>query len=113
MGRGRWSRWGRGSCEGHSLEFGFSLRFDIRPGRRTDGVNPDFWLATSRAGPLGEFQTFEAAAQACEDQARRHIEPILAHNDSDPDLILMIDHWKMYLALPHRLRSRKTSSRRR
>jgi hypothetical protein len=65
MGSGRWSRWGRGSCEGHTLEFGFAYRFDIRPGPRSDCIHPDFWRASSRAGPMGEFTTFEAAAQAC------------------------------------------------
>jgi hypothetical protein len=113
MGSGRWSRWGRGSCEGHSLEFGFAYRFDIRPGPRSDGIHPDFWWASSRAGSLGEFPTFEAAAQACEDEARRLIGPVVERGDVDRDLILVIDHWKMYLALPHRLRSRKTPSRRR
>ena len=71
MGSGRWSRWGCGSCEGHSLEFGFAYRFDIRPGPSSDNLQPDFWWASSRADPLGEFPTFEAAAQACEDEARR------------------------------------------
>lgn len=113
MGAGRWSRWGRGSCEGHSLEFGFAYRFDIRPGPKSDGLHPDFWWASSRAGSLGEFPTFEAAAQACEDEARRLMEPLLVADRIATDMTLVVDHWKMYLALPHRLRSRKTPSRRR
>jgi len=76
-------------------------------------MHPDFWWANSRAGSLGEFPTFEAAAQACEDEARRLIEPVMESGHIDRDMILVIDHWKMYLALPHRLRSRKTPSRRR
>lgn len=113
MGSGRWSRWGRGSCEGHSLEFGFAYRFDIRPGPSSDGIRPDFWWASSRAGSLGEFTTFEAAAQACEDEARRLIEPVLERGDINRDMILVVDHWRMYLALPRRLKSRSTSARRR
>lgn len=113
MGSGRWSRWGRGSCEGHSLEFGFAYRFDIKPGPSSDNFKPDLWYASARSGSLGEFPTFEAAAQACEDEARKLIEPLLLQEPIPSDAILTVDHWKMYLALPHRLRSRKTPSRRR
>lgn len=113
MGAGRWSRWGRGSCEGHSLEFGFLFRFDIGPGPRTNGSQPDYWTAHARAGPLGAFPTFEAAAQACEAEARRLIEEAAANGDANSDLVLVLDHWRQYLDRPNRLRSRKTSARRR
>lgn len=113
MGAGCWSRWGRGSCEGHALEFGFSVRLDIKPGSRSNGVTPDFWSASSREGSLGDFPSFEAAAMACEIEAKRSIEAAIARGDTGIDMTLVVDHWKMYLALPHRLRSRKSSSRRR
>lgn len=112
VGAGRWSRWGRGSCEGHSLEFGFLYRFDISPGPRSDGIHPDQWRASARSGSLGEFPTFEAAAKACEEEARRLIEAAEAREGKAGDMILVLDHWRHYLALPHRLRSRKTGSRR-
>lgn len=96
------------------LFVGVRLRLQVRhPGPSSDSLHPDFWRASSRAGPLGEFPTFEAAAQGCEDEARRLIEPMFERDDINRDLILVVDHWKMYVALPHRLRSRRTSSRRR
>jgi hypothetical protein len=112
MGAGRWSRWGRGSCEGYNLELGFLFRFDMSPGPRSDGIHPDYWRASAKSGPLGEFPTFEAAAEACEAEARRLIEKASARERSRGDMILVLDHWRHYLALPHRLRSRKTSARR-
>lgn len=112
MGAGRWSRWGRGSCEGHSLEFGFLYRFDISPGPRSDGLHPDHWRASARSGSLGEFATLEAAAEACETEVRRLIEETLARDGTGGDMVLVLDHWKHYLALPHRLRSRKSGARR-
>lgn len=112
MGAGRWSRWGRGSCEGHSLEFGFLFRFDISPGPRSNGIHPDHWRASATSGPLGEFPTFEAAAQACEAEARRLIDAATAREGRRGDMVLVLDHWTHYLALPHRLRSRKTGARR-
>lgn len=112
MGAGRWSRWRRGSCEGHSLEFGFLFRFDISPGPRSNGIHPDHWRASARSGSLGQFLTLEAAAQACESEARRLVEEATAREGARGDMILALDHWKQYLALPHRFRSRKTAVRR-
>ncbi|MFN3463292.1 MAG: hypothetical protein ACK4X1_04375 [Terricaulis sp.] len=112
MGAGRWSRWGRGSCEGHSLAFGFLYRFDISPGPRGDGVYPSHWRASSRSRSLGEFPTFEAAAQACEAEAQKLIEDAVQQNGERGDMVLILDHWRQYLALPHRFRSRRTSARR-
>lgn len=112
VGAGRWSRWGRGSCEGHSLEFGFLYRFDISPGPRSDGIHPDHWRASARSGSLGEFATFEAAAMACEAEAQRLIEEQLAREGAGGEMILVLDHWRYYLALPHRLRSRRSGARR-
>jgi len=111
MGQGRWSKWSVGGDERHTLEFGFTYRFDIRAGRKSNGLTPDFWYASSRAGLLGEFTTFEAAAQACEDEARRLIEPALKKDEVEYDAKLIGEQWLSYLALPHRLRSRKTRTR--
>lgn len=111
MGRGRWSKWSVGGDERHTLEFGFAYRFDIRAGPRSNGLAPDFWYASSRAGSLGEFPTFEAAALACEDEARRLIEPVLNCVDVPYDMKLVAEQWQSYLALVHRLRSRKTRTR--
>lgn len=111
MGQGRWSKWSVGGEERHTIEFGFAYRFDIRAGPRSNGHQPDFWYASSREGSLGEFSTFGAAAQACEDEAKRLIELALKNGDGDYDAKLIGEQWKSYLALPHRLRSRKTRTR--
>jgi len=111
MGQGRWSKWSVGGAENHTLEFGFAYRFDIRGGATSNGVAPDVWHASSGKVLLGEFPSFEAAAQACEDEARRLIEPRLEADDPNFDLRTIRDQWNTYLARPHRLRSRKTRTR--
>lgn len=111
MGQGRWSKWSNGADECHAIEFGFTYRFDIRGGPKTNCIYPDFWWATGRDGPLGEFPTFAAAAQACEDEARRLIEAALASDNSGYDAKLVAEQWALYLAMPNRLRSRKTRTR--
>ncbi len=111
MCQGRWSKWSVGGAERHTLEFGFTYRFDIRAGPKSNGLQPDFWYASARAGSLGEFPTFEAAAQACEDEARRLIEAALERGDQSCDMKLITEQWTLYLELPHRRRSRKTRTR--
>ena len=111
MGQGRWSKWSVGGEERHTLEFGFAYRFDIRAGPKSNGLHPDFWYASARAGSLGEFPTFEAAAQACEDEARRLIEAGFERGDASYDMKLIGEQWTLYMALPHRWRSRKTRTR--
>jgi hypothetical protein len=111
MGQGRWSKWNVGGEERHTLEFGFTYRLDVRAGPKSNGLQPDFWYASSRTGTLGEFPTFEAAAQACEDEARRLIEAALESAEPRYDAKLIGEQWAFYLALPHRLRSRKTRTR--
>lgn len=111
VGQARWSKWSHGGDECHAIEFGWKFRFDIRGGRKTKGVFPDFWYASSRDGSLGEFSTFEAAAKACEDEARRLIEAALAKSDKSFDMSGVEEAWKKYLAHPNRLKSLKTRSR--
>lgn len=111
MGQGRWSKWSVGGDERHTLEFGFAYRFDVRAGPKSDGLHPDFWYASARAGSLGEFPTLEAAAQACEDEARRLIEVAVQRGDVSYDMKLILEQWALYMALPNRLRSRKTRTR--
>lgn len=111
MGRGRWSKWSNGQDECHALEFGFTYRFDIRGGPKTNGNSPDFWWASSPVGPLGKFPTFEAAALACETEARRLIEPVLASEQKEFDTTTIAEQWTAYLAHPRRLRSVRSRSR--
>lgn len=59
MAQGKWSRWGRGICEGYTLELGAILRADIvwREQRFTTSVN---------GVSCGTHETFEEAAKAVE-----------------------------------------------
>ena len=111
MGRGRWSRWGVQPHDCCTLELGF-YRFDIKPGPRV-GAYAGEWRATSHTRSLGGFPSFEAAAEACEAEARQLVEAAIARGETSGDMVLVLDHWKQYLALPRRLRSRRSSGRRR
>lgn len=111
MGNGRWSKRSVGGDERHSIEFGFKFRFDVHAGPRRNGVAPDLWTASSRERSLGEFPTFEAAAQACEAEARRLIEPALLEADVEYEMKLIGEQWTAYLARPKRLRSVKVQNR--
>lgn len=65
MGYGRWSRWGRGSCEGWSLSIGDALRGQIA--RNPDGR----WRASLSQADLGEHATKEEAQAAVERRIER------------------------------------------
>ena len=51
--RGEWSRWGRGMCEGWSLEIGTAFRGAVVRQDRID--QPPTWLASVNAAYLGEY----------------------------------------------------------
>jgi hypothetical protein len=53
MGRGQWSRWDRGMCEGCSLEIG--MAFYGRAVRRERSSDPPTWAASMNSTALGEF----------------------------------------------------------
>lgn len=72
----KWSRWGRGSCEGYNLEFGWMLRFSIV--RHVQGLNgPEVWALSLNAKSLGCFPTFEEAVERANQEARYQILPLL------------------------------------
>jgi hypothetical protein len=63
MGRGKWTRWGRGSCEGWSLWIG-----DIVRGQVTRGSDvPPTWQATMNGSDLGKHRSREEAVARVED----------------------------------------------
>ncbi len=65
MGWGRWSRFGRGSCEGYGLDIGNLLRFSIVANTdRTD------WRVSLNAKEIGAYPDFEQAVAAAEREAR-------------------------------------------
>jgi hypothetical protein len=61
--RGEWSRWGRGMCEGWSLEIGTAYRGSVVRQDRI-GDNPPTWLASVNAGFLGEYWPLAGAGIA-------------------------------------------------
>lgn len=81
--RGQWSRWGRGMCEGWSLEIGMALRGAVVRQHRMD--QPPTWLASVNAAYLGEYPDRESA------MAR--VEAVLAH-----DMEMVLHDWELYRA---------------
>jgi len=71
MGRGRWSRWGRDSCEGWSLDIGDTLRGQVV--KNADGS----WRASVTSVDMGRHETREQAKEAVEQYIRRSMQMIL------------------------------------
>lgn len=71
MGNGKWTRWGRGSCEGWSLDIGYALRGQAA--RNHDRS----WAASLNATDLGTWKTREEAMQAVETAITREVTLIL------------------------------------
>ena len=81
--RGEWSRWGRGMCEGWSLEIGTAYRGAVV---RQDRIEkPATWIASVNAGYLGEFPDRESA------MAR--VESVISG-----DMQLVLHDWELYRA---------------
>jgi hypothetical protein len=63
MGRAKWARWGRGSCEGYSIHFGFGFGAlggqVVRNAPALAAQGP--WRASINARELGPFASREAA----------------------------------------------------
>jgi hypothetical protein len=74
MGRGQWTRWGRGMCEGWSLEIGMAFRGSAV--RRETYGEPPIWIASLNSTGLGEFLEREIAMHRVE-------ELVLLHSDYD------------------------------
>jgi len=111
MGRGRWTRRSVGGEERHTIEFGFKYMFSVRAGPKSDGITPDVWWASARAGPLGDYATLDDAKKACEDEARRLIEAPPQDGVVDFDASTLREQWAAYVANPKRMRSVKTNNR--
>jgi hypothetical protein len=70
MGKGKWTRWGRGSSEGYGLEIGWALRGQVR---RLDGR----WVASMNATDLQEWPTREQAMAKVESEIALQMKVIL------------------------------------
>ena len=83
MGRGQWTRWGRGMCEGWSLETGVAFRGSVI--RRDIGDKPTTWIASINSTGLGEFLEQEIAMRRVEEQV-------------ESSMGLVLHDWDLYQA---------------
>ena len=81
--RGQWSRWGRGMCEGWSLEIGTAFRGSVVRQDRIEAAPT--WLASVNSTYLSEHPDRESA------MAR--VEAAVAH-----DMELVLNDWELYRA---------------
>src|SRR6516162_2128523 len=65
MGRGQWTRWGRGMCEGWSLEIGVAFHGSVV--RRNPRAEPTNWMASVNSTGLGECPQREIAMRRVEE----------------------------------------------
>ena len=83
MGRGQWTRWGRGMCEGWSLEIGMAFHGSVV--RRNTGDEPTTWMASVNSTGLGEFLQREIAM--------RRVEELI-----EASMLLVLHDWDLYRA---------------
>jgi hypothetical protein len=83
MGRGQWTRWGRGMCEGWSLEIGMAFYGSVV--RRDRSGEPRTWIASINSTGLGEFLEREIAM--------RRVEELV-----ESSMMLALHDWELYQA---------------
>jgi hypothetical protein len=83
MGRGQWTGWGRGMCEGWSLEIGIAFHGSVV--RRDSGGAPSIWIASINSTALGEFLKREIAM--------RRVEELV-----EASMALVLHDWDLYRA---------------
>ena len=83
MGRGQWTRWGRGMCEGWSLEIGMAFCGSVV--RRETNGQPTKWIASINSTGLGEFLEREIAM--------RRVEELV-----ESSMVLVLHDWELYRA---------------
>ena len=81
MGRGHWTRWGRGMCEGWSLEIGMAFRGSVA--RRETNGQPTTWITSINSTGLGEFLE--------RDIAMRRVEELM-----ESGMVLVLHDWELY-----------------
>ena len=82
MGRDQWTRWGRGMCEGWSLEIGVAFHGSVV--RRRSG-DPQTWIASINSTALGEILEREIAM--------RRVEELV-----ESSMLLVLHDWELYRA---------------
>jgi hypothetical protein len=80
MGRGQWTRWGRGMCEGW-----FGIAFHGSVVRRDRSGEPPNWTASINSTALGEFLEREIAMHRVEELV-------------EASMVLVLHDWELYRA---------------
>jgi hypothetical protein len=83
MGRGQWTRSGRGMREGWSLEVGMTFHGSVI--RRATGNQPTTWIASINSTALGEFLEREVAMHRVEELV-------------ESSITLVLHDWELYRA---------------
>ena len=81
MGRGQWTRWGRGMCEGWSLEVGMAFHGSVV--RRARSGDPPTWGASINSTALGEYLEREIAMHRVEELV-------------ESSMVLVLHDWELY-----------------
>jgi hypothetical protein len=81
--RGHWSRWGRGMCEGWSLEISNAFRGAVVRQDRID--QPATWLASVNTAYLGEYLNSALAISRVE-------------SDIEQKMVMVLHDWDLYRA---------------
>lgn len=81
--RGEWNRWGRGSCEGWSLEIGRAFRGSVVKRQIVD--EPPTWEASVNTTALGRSLS--------RDDAKKRVEECI-----ESDMQLVLRDWQLYEA---------------
>ena len=76
MAGGKWTRWGRGSCEGHTLDIGDFINFSLK--RKDDRVGKfSHYEATSHTRKIDEFANLEEGKKKIEEELESGMHRVL------------------------------------
>lgn len=73
LGNGKWTRWGRGSSEGHTLDIGPLINFSLV--RQSDGPARIF-AATFHTRKLDTYSSLEEGKAAIEEKLERDMKTV-------------------------------------
>jgi hypothetical protein len=76
MAGGKWSRWGRGGCEGHTLDIGDFINFSLV--RKDDRVGKfSHYEATCHTRKIDEFASLEEGKKKIEEELESGMRRVL------------------------------------
>jgi hypothetical protein len=92
MGKGKWTRWGRGCCEGYGLEIGNALRASIS--HDSEGL----WQASINTVGHGAYSNV--------DDAKKRIEETIRDG-----MNLILEDWELWNNTADRTRAKRTATK--